>query len=173
MTTSSLIERARRSAGLTQAELAARAGTSQAAVARYERGTDLPTIPTLERLLRGCGQELRLASSPSASRLPSSVRGQIGDQAARLRHGRGRLLAAARRRGIRTIRVFGSVARGDARPGSDVDLLVELEPGRTLLDLAGFRRDAQKIVGLDVDVVTSETVQPKFRDAVLSEAVPL
>ena len=69
--------------------------------------------------------------------------------------------------------MFGSVARGDARPGSDVDLLVELEPGRTLLDLAGFRRDAQKIVGLDVDVVTSETVQPKFRDAVLSEAVPL
>jgi len=173
MTASMLIERARRSAGLTQAELAARAGTSQAAVARYERGNDVPTIPTLERLLRGCGQELRLASSRHPSRPPSSVRGQIGEQAALLRHERGRLLAAARRRGVRSVRVFGSVARGDARPDSDVDLLVELEPGRTLLDLAGFRRDAQTIVGLDVDVVTPETVQRTFRDAVLSEAVPL
>lgn len=173
MTVATLIERARRSAGLTQAELAARAGTSQAAVARYERGTDLPTIPTLERLLRGCGRELSLGSSVSASRPPSSVRGQIGDQAARLRRERRRLLAAARRRGARTVRVFGSVARGDARSDSDIDLLVELEPGRTLLDLAGFRRDAQTILGLDVDVVTPETVRHEFRDNVLTEAVPL
>jgi predicted nucleotidyltransferase len=69
--------------------------------------------------------------------------------------------------------VFGSVARGDARSDSDIDLLVELEPGRTLLDLAGFRRDAQTILGLDVDVVTPETVRHEFRDNVLTEAVPL
>jgi predicted nucleotidyltransferase len=69
--------------------------------------------------------------------------------------------------------VFGSVARGDARPGSDVDLLVELVPGKTLVDLAGFRSDARRIIRLDVDVVTPETVEPRFRDAVLKEAVPL
>jgi uncharacterized protein len=173
MTVSTLIERARRSASLTQAELAVLAGTSQPAVARYERGSELPTIPTLERLLRACGRELRLSSSAHADRLPSSMRGQLGDQATELRRSRPRLLEAAHRRGARSVRVFGSVARGDARPDSDIDLLVELEPGRTLIDLAGFRADAETILDRKVDVVTPETVRTEFRNDVLTEAVPL
>ncbi len=62
-----LIAQARRRSKLTQVELATRAGTSQAAVARYERGQSLPSLDTLDRLVRACGFELRIHLSPSAS----------------------------------------------------------------------------------------------------------
>jgi predicted nucleotidyltransferase len=64
-----------------------------------------------------------------------------------LRRHRRKLLETARARGARSVRVFGSVARGDADVASDVDLLVELEPGRTLLDLPAFGREAERLLG--------------------------
>ena len=172
MSVASLIRTARRRAALTQAELAERAGTSQPAVARYERGTAMPTIPTLERLLAACGRRLQLSAARKGG-APTSIRGQLGKQASLLRRERGRLLAAAERRGARDVRVFGSVARGDARPDSDIDLLIELDAGRTLLDLAGFVNDARAILGLEVDVATSAILREEFREDVLAEAVPL
>jgi predicted nucleotidyltransferase/DNA-binding XRE family transcriptional regulator len=168
-----LLKRARHEARLTQSELAARAGTSQPAVARYEAETAIPTIPTLERLLAVCGRQLRISTSREASAPPSSIRGRTGEQAALLRRERKRLLAAAQSHGARNIRVFGSVARGDPRPDSDIDLLVEFATGRTLLDLAGFKNDASEILGQEVDVATLEILREEFRDEVLEEAVPL
>ena len=168
-----LLKRARHEAKLTQLELAARAGTSQPAVARYEAEAAIPTIPTLERLLAVCGRQLRISTSREGSAPPSSIRGQTGAQAALLRRERKRLLAAAQSHGARNVRVFGSVARGDARPDSDIDLLVEFGTGRTLLDLAGFRNDAAAILGQDVDVATPEILREEFRNDVLAEAVPL
>jgi hypothetical protein len=70
------------------------------------------------------------------------------------------------------IRVFGSVARG-AEDARDIDLLVDLEPNRTLLDLAGFRRDAAEILGAPVDVATLDMLKERIRPEVLAEAVPL
>ena len=172
MTPATLIRRARADSGLTQAELANRAGTSQPAVARYESGAGVPTIPTLERLLAACGRSLKL-SAGRRTETPTSIRGQVGEQAAALRRERPRLLAAAARRGMSNVRVFGSVARGDARPDSDIDLLIELKPGRTLIDLAGFRHDATRILGHDVDVATPSILRDEFRDEVLSQAVLL
>ena len=90
----------------------------------------------------------------------------------RCRH-RGRLLDAARARGVRKVRVFGSLARGEAGPASDVDLLVELAPGRTLLDLAAFRREAQDILGQSVDVATADMLKERIRAEVLAEALTL
>jgi predicted nucleotidyltransferase len=74
---------------------------------------------------------------------------------------------------VRRVRVFGSIARDDAGPGSDVDLLVELAPGRTLLDLVGFRRDAAETLGVRVDVATPDMLEEHIRAEVLAEAVPL
>jgi predicted nucleotidyltransferase/DNA-binding XRE family transcriptional regulator len=173
MKISQILQKARREAKLTQSELATRAGTSQPAVARYEAETAIPTIPTLERLLAACGQQLQISASRSASAPPSSIRGRTEEHAALLRSKRKRLLAAAQRRGVRNVRVFGSVARGDARPDSDIDLLVEFGPGRSLLDIAGFRNDARKILNRDVDVATPEILREEFRDDVLAEAVLL
>ena len=169
-----MIRRARTGAGLSQAELAARVGTSQPALARYETGATLPTLPTLERLLSGCGQDLQVravrATSPSAP--TTSVRGQLGPQARRLRHHRRRLLDAARAHGVRRVRVFGSLARGEAG-ARDVDLLVDLGPGRTLLDLAAFRREAEEILSTPVDVATLDMLKERIRAQVVAEAVPL
>ena len=169
------IRHAREGAGLTQTELAIRAGTSQPALARYETGASLPALPTLERLLAACGYRFQIrAVRQHAPFAPiTSVRGQLGPQARKLRRHRRRLVEAARRRGVGRIRVFGSLARGDAAPTSDIDLLVELEPGRTLLDLAAFRREAEEILGTPVDVATPDMLKERIRAEVLTEAVPL
>jgi predicted nucleotidyltransferase len=101
------------------------------------------------------------------------VRGQLGPQADKLRRNRRRLLDAAKRHGIDHVRAFGSVARGEATAESDVDLLVDLKPSRTLLDLAAFRREAGAILDLPVDVATVDMLKARIRDEVLSEALPL
>ncbi|HEV7678252.1 MAG TPA: nucleotidyltransferase family protein [Candidatus Dormibacteraeota bacterium] len=81
------------------------------------------------------------------------------------------ILEVARRRGARNVRVFGSVARGDAQETSDLDLLVDMEPGRTLLDLSALERELSELLGCRVEVGT--TVSPQVRARVLKEAVAL
>lgn len=169
------IRRARSDTGLSQVELAARAGTSQSALARYETGATLPTLPTLERLLSACGRRLEiqapLATQPSAS--ATSIRGQLGPQAGELRRQRRRLLDAADKHGVSRLRVFGSLARGEAKASSDIDLLVDLKPGRTLIDLAAFRREATDILDIPIDVATADMLKERIRGEVLAEALPL
>jgi predicted nucleotidyltransferase len=75
--------------------------------------------------------------------------------------------------GARRVRVFGSIARNEAHPTSDVDLLVDLEPGRTLLDLVAIKQDIEDLLNRKVDVVTEASVSPYIRDAILREAVNL
>lgn len=83
------------------------------------------------------------------------------------------ILRVAANRGARNIRVFGSVARGEARPDSDLDLLVELEPGRNLLDLGGLLMELQDLLGCQVDIVTEKGLRDRLRERVLKEAMPL
>jgi len=83
------------------------------------------------------------------------------------------ILSLASRHGARNVRVFGSVARGDTRPDSDVDILVDMEPGRSLFDLGGLLYDLQTLLGVDVDVVTEKGLRPRIREQVMREAVPL
>ena len=90
-----------------------------------------------------------------------------------LRAARGQILAAASRRGLRDVRVFGSVARGDASETSDVDLLVAPGVDTTLFDLSGFALDVEEIVGRHVDVATPRGLKARIRDRVLAEAVGL
>jgi hypothetical protein len=77
------------------------------------------------------------------------------------------------RRGVVRAGIFGSVARGEATAGSDVDFLVEFEKGRTLVDLSGLRLDLCEALGRDVDVATSGSLHPKLRDRILGELVPV
>ncbi len=83
------------------------------------------------------------------------------------------ILSAAQRRGAVNVRVFGSVARGEATGSSDIDFLVDLEPGRSLLDLGGLLMDLEEVLGAPVDVVTEKGLRPHLRDRVLREAVTL
>jgi predicted nucleotidyltransferase len=70
--------------------------------------------------------------------------------------------AIAERHGARRLRVFGSVARGESRPDSDIDFLVEFEPGRSLLDQAALLLDLQDLLGLKVDVVSEGGINPRM-----------
>jgi predicted nucleotidyltransferase len=83
------------------------------------------------------------------------------------------ILELAMRHGARNVRVFGSLARGEEREDSDLDLLVTLEDHRTLLDLVGLKQDVEDLVHRPVDVVTDRGLSPYLRERILSEAIPL
>ena len=86
---------------------------------------------------------------------------------------RAKILALAERNGLCNVRVFGSMARGDANDASDVDLLVSLSAGKSGLALGGFLMDVQDLLHRKVDVVTERGLHPAIRDRVLKEAQPL
>lgn len=90
-----------------------------------------------------------------------------------LRKRRMEILAAATRHGARNVRVFGSVARGSDTSDSDIDLLVDFEPERSLYDLVGLQLDIESLLGRRTDVVTEGSLSTYLRERVLAEARPL
>ncbi len=80
------------------------------------------------------------------------------------------ILRLARVHGVESVRVFGSYARGNARPDSDLDLLITLAPGRDLIDLVAFSQAVRDLIGRAVDVVTEAGLSPFLRERILSEA---
>ncbi|MGZ8445041.1 MAG: nucleotidyltransferase family protein [Candidatus Binatia bacterium] len=75
--------------------------------------------------------------------------------------------------GARNLRVFGSVSRGDANDKGDIDLLINLDPGRTLLDIIAIKQDLEDLLGCRVDVVTEDSVSPYIREQILKDALSL
>ncbi len=86
---------------------------------------------------------------------------------------RERILAIAAARGASNLRVFGSVANGSDKDGSDIDLLVDIGPGISLFEYVGLQLDMQEVLGLKVDLCTEEELHPKLRARILAEARPL
>jgi predicted nucleotidyltransferase/DNA-binding XRE family transcriptional regulator len=159
-----LIREARSRAGLTQTELAALAATSQPTVAAYESGTKVPSTDTLERILKATG--LSLSAVPVArSRRASRLR-------QRLQKHRGEILELAAQHGARNVRVFGSVARGQDSRGSDLDLLVDMEPKRSLLDVVRLRRALNELLAVEVDVLTTGALRDSD-SGIVADAVSL
>jgi len=158
-----LIREARTKAGLTQSELAGLARTSQPTIAAYESGAKVPTAATLERLLRAAG--VRLGAVPITTSPSSGIRTLI-------RKHRDQILDIAARHGATNVRIFGSVARGDSRRGSDLDLLVEMGPRTSLLDQVRLRRALNELLPVDVDVVTKGGLRESDA-AIEAESVPL
>jgi predicted nucleotidyltransferase len=83
------------------------------------------------------------------------------------------ILRTAAKYGAYNVRVFGSIARGEADEKSDIDLLVDMEPHRSLLDLGGLLTDLENLLGCNVDVVTEKGLRDRIRERVLKEAVVL
>jgi len=90
-----------------------------------------------------------------------------------LRAKREEILRIAAQHGARNVRIFGSVARGEAKLDSDVDVLVDLEPGRSLLEHAALMLELEELLRCKVDVATERGLRARVRDRVLREAVPL
>lgn len=90
-----------------------------------------------------------------------------------LRSRRSEILNIAHGRGASRVRVFGSVARGDATEASDIDFLVDLESGRGLFDLGGLLMDLRDLLGHEVDVVTEAGLRPRVAERVLADAIEL
>jgi hypothetical protein len=100
--------------------------------------------------------------------------GKAQSEASRLlRRNRGRILRLAAKYGARRVRVFGSVARGEAKANSDLDFLVHMERGRSYFDLVGLWQDLGELLGRKVDVVTDGGLSPYLRERILREARPL
>lgn len=160
-----MLRGARIRAGLTQREVAERARTSQAAVARYETGAAVPSIPTLRRLLAAAEHDLSLSATPRRREFTGPVGGEVEAHRPRLQ----RILeeyAASRPR------VFGSVARGEDRDDSDLDLLVDVErPDYVLLE--ELRTALEDELGRPVDLAVESLLRDEVREQSLSEAVPL
>jgi uncharacterized protein len=166
----SVLRAARTAAGLTQAELARRAGVTQSVISAYEAGRREPSVATLSRLVDAAGATLRLHAEPNevdVRRLPATPRGEL------VRRNRQRMRRAAARHGVSNLRLFGSTARGDDRPDSDIDLLVHLDRQIGLIGLARIRHELEDILGVPVDVVPDDGLKPGVRAAVERDAVAL
>jgi len=165
----SLLRAARVRAGLTQVMLARRAGVAQSVISAYESGRRQPALPTLVALIEAAGYELAIDVRRPQRRL-TPLSGPVGR---RLRRHRARLLRAAAAHRVSNLRVFGSVARGEDRLDSDVDLLVDLPAGMGLLGLFRLQRDLEEILQASVDVVPSDGLKPEVRANIESELVAL
>jgi len=80
---------------------------------------------------------------------------------------------SARKHGAYNIRIFGSVARGEAHPGSDLDFLIDMEPGRSLLDHIALIQDLEAYLGCRVDVVTERSFKERLKKRILADSIPL
>jgi len=163
----SIISEARKMAGLTQAELARRSGTSQAAVARYENRTSHPSTATLQRLTKAAGYEVRVSLVSVSSSDLSSAR------ASKLREKRGEIKALLAKAGASNPRIFGSVARGEDSKSSDIDLLVDFDISGGLLPIVQLNKKLSKLVGERVEVSPTSALKPSILESALSESVPL
>ncbi len=162
---------ARLAAGLTQAELAAKVTTTQS-IARLEGGTIPPTVETLSRLADVLGLRFEIAPRLGLKARTVERRGlTLNDLRAR----REDILQIASAHGARNVRIFGSVARGEAGPESDVDFLVDVETDCRGFEFFGLledlRRALEDLLGCPVDV--AEAVQGHARTNVERDLVPL
>ncbi|HVA60536.1 MAG TPA: helix-turn-helix domain-containing protein [Mycobacteriales bacterium] len=164
-----LVRTARKKAGLSQSELAARAGLTQSVISVYESGRRQPALPTLAALVAAAGYRLdvRLRRSDQPG---SAISGPLGR---RLRRHRAQLKRIAATEGVRVLGVFGSVARGEERPDSDIDLLVELPAEISLLQLGRLAERCQGLLGAAVDLVPEPDLKAGVRPRVLAELISL
>ncbi|HET9648167.1 MAG TPA: helix-turn-helix domain-containing protein [Microlunatus sp.] len=145
------IRKERRAAGLSQSQLARAANVSQPNLSAYENGRRIPSPEVLGRISRA----LRVRPSARLQQHRESIRALVAEHHA----------AAPR--------VFGSVARGDDEPGSDVDLLVDFSDEASLLDEVGLRLALTDLLQVEVDVIAADSLRGPIRERVLREAVDL
>ena len=166
----SLLREAWTRANLSQSDVARRAHVAQSVVSTYESGRREPAFGTLERLIAATGHRLDVRLEPTADVRPGLPDTPLGR---RLRQRRRQVLATAEKHGASNVRVFGSVARGEDTPESDIDILVDLSPRSSLVTLGRLERELSDVLGVPVDVVPAEGLRGSVRAEAEEEAIPL
>ncbi len=164
-----LISRARGMAGLTQTELALRSGISQSVLSVYESGRRQPSMPTLLAIIDATGIGLEIQLSPARSSPPpmtTALGRLVSDR-------RSAIQRTAAKVGVQVVGVFGSVARGEDGPDSDVDLLVELPTEMGLFGMMNLESELTALLGRHVDLVPEAELKPAVREKVLADLVML
>ena len=165
MSSGEMLRSARQRAGLTQTELARRAGVVQSMVSAYENDRREPVYSTLMRLLRAAGYSLELV--PVEQVAVSSTLHEVRRQ-------RRRIVTLLERGGAHHPRIFGSVARGTDNPGeSDIDVLVDLDTDVSIVGLIGLERQLTELLGRPVDLVPADSLKPDVRERAFAECVAL
>ncbi len=145
------LKESRVAAGLTQRELSERSGVPQPNISAYEAGRRAPTAAT-------------------RSRLEDAIKGRAADRVA---HHRDRIRELVAKHRARDPHIFGSVARGEDHPGSDIDILVSFTTDASLLDEVGLRLDLEDLLQSSVDLVGMDSLRGALRERVLREAIPI
>jgi predicted nucleotidyltransferase len=146
-TAAELVFAARSKRGISQRQLAQAAGVAQSTVSTIESGHRQPSVSMLERLLNAAG--FRLETRLVNAIRPSQLLEQHRDDVAKVFAGYP----------VSQVWVFGSVARGDDRPDSDLDLLIELTPGASIIDIIDLDEELSAVLGCPVDVVTTTELE--------------
>jgi predicted nucleotidyltransferase/DNA-binding XRE family transcriptional regulator len=165
-----LLREARTRAHLSQPDLARRAGIAQSVVSAYESGKREPSLKTLARLIAATGHRLDIELAADADARPGLPDSPLGR---RLRQRRQSLLSVCARYGVKNLRVFGSVARGEDTPESDIDLLIDLPPNMGLVGLGTLERELSEKLGTKVDLIPSDSLRPRVRIEAEREAIPI
>lgn len=158
--------RLRLSKGLTQEQLASKTNTKQAGIARLESGSSLPSLSTVRRVAEALDAELEVVIRPRRPivRPPSSIEDRFPIS-------KRTLATFCRRSHIRRLSLFGSVLRTDFRPDSDIDVLVEFEPGHVPgFGIVDMEKELSLMVGRKVDLRTLHDLSRHFRAEVVREA---
>lgn len=169
-TSGSLLRQARVDARLSQSELAQRARVTQSVISAYESDRREPAMSTLSRLVEATGHQLVVSLERDPAMTPGLPDSPLGS---RLRRRRAAVLEVARQHGASNVRVFGSVARGEDSDESDIDLMVDLNPGVSLIGLGALQRALTDLLNTPVDIVPADSMRPRVKRQADAEAIPL
>lgn len=161
---------ARQLGGLTQSQLSTRSGITQSVISAYERGRREPGAETFLMLIEAAGLDFIIRVPTNTYRHPT-----LPDSAqtrALVKH-RQRILDLVAEHHASNVRIFGSVARGEARPDSDIDILVDFEKGASLFDLSGLTERLRGLLHFPIDLGDPKSLKPHVQNSVKKDVQPL
>ena len=161
---------ARQLGGLTQSQLATRSGITQSVISAYERGRREPGAETFLLLIEAAGLDFIIRVPTNTYRHPT-----LPDSAqtrALVKHQQ-RILDLVAEHHASNVRIFGSVARGEARPDSDIDILVDFEKGATLFDLSGLTEKLRELLHFKIDLGDPKSLKPHVQPSVAKDQLSL
>ncbi|UFS60917.1 XRE family transcriptional regulator [Subtercola endophyticus] len=165
-----IIRSARERSALSQRDLGILAGIPQSAISAYESGRKQPSFQALTRIVGSAGFSLSIVLNPTEATVLPGFSGPAGRKVQRQRQEFRELLA---QRNLERPEIFGSIARGDDRPDSDLDVLVDVPDGVGLFALAAVKRESEDLLGVPVDLVPRAGLKSMIAETIARDLVPL